>query len=89
VTYTEYSPEKLKNLYAYRCGIETSFRDLKYSIGLTHFHAKKNEGILQEIYARFINFNVCKWLTSHVTIHTSKLKQADQISFSDAVYACR
>ncbi|WP_447558201.1 transposase [Streptococcus suis] len=40
--------KKLKELYAYRWGIETSFRDLKYSIGLTHFHAKKKEGILQE-----------------------------------------
>ncbi|HFU4518054.1 TPA: IS4 family transposase [Streptococcus suis] len=89
VTNTDYSPEKLKDLYAYRWGIETSFRDLKYSIGLTHFHAKKKEGILQEIYARFINFNVCKWLTSHVTIKTSKLKQAYKICFSDAVYACR
>ena len=79
VTNTDYSPEKLKDLYAYRWGIETSFRDLKYSIGLTHFHAKKKEGILQEIYARFINFNVCKWLTSHVTIKTSKLKQAYKI----------
>ncbi|HEL1921342.1 TPA: IS4 family transposase [Streptococcus suis] len=89
VTNTDYSPEKLKGLYAYRWGIETSFRDLKYSIGLTHFHAKKKEGILQEIYARFINFNVCKWLTSHVTIKTSKLKQTYKICFSDAVYACR
>ncbi|HEM5399142.1 TPA: transposase, partial [Streptococcus suis] len=89
VTNTDYSPEKLKDLYAYRWGIETSFRDLKYSIGLTHFHAKKKEGILQEIYARFINFNVCKWLTSHVAIKTSKLKQTYKICFSDAVYACR
>ncbi len=89
VTNTDYSPEKLKELYAYRWGIETSFRDLKYSIGLTHFHAKKKEGILQEIYARFINFNVCKWLTSHVAIKTSKLKQTYKICFSDAVYACR
>ncbi len=37
-----------KNLYASRWGIETSFRDLKYSIGLVNFHAKKKEGILQE-----------------------------------------
>ncbi len=89
VTNTNYSPEKLKDLYAYRWGIESSFRDLKYSIGLTHFHAKKKEGTLQEIYARFINFNMCKWLTSHVTIKTLKLKQAYKICFSDAVYACR
>lgn len=50
---------------------------------------KKKEGILQEIYARFINFNVCKWLTSHVAIKTLKFKQAYKIGFSDAVYACR
>ncbi len=75
-----YSPEKLKNLYAYRWGIKTSFRDLKYSIGLTHFHTKKKEGDLQEIYARLINFNFCKWLNSAVTI-----KNKDQ---SDIVYAC-
>ncbi|MFX4008377.1 IS4 family transposase, partial [Streptococcus suis] len=43
----------------------------------------------QEIYARFINFNFCKWLTSHDTIKTSKLKQTYKICFSEAVYACR
>ncbi|MFX3774582.1 transposase, partial [Streptococcus suis] len=30
LTNTDYSPEKLKELYAYRWGIETSFRDLNY-----------------------------------------------------------
>lgn len=60
VTNTDDSVEKLKDLYASRWGIETSFRDLKYSVGLTHFHAQKKEEILQEIYARFINFNCCK-----------------------------
>lgn len=89
VTNTDYSPEKLKELYASRWGIETSFRDLKYSIGLVNFHAKKKEGILQEIYARFINFNFCKWLTSHIPIKKSRAKQAYKICFSDAVYACR
>lgn len=69
VTNTVYSPEEFKNLYAYRWGIETSF------------HAKKKEGSPQETYAPFINFNVCKWLTSHVTIETSKLKQAYKICF--------
>lgn len=88
VTNTDYSVEKLKDLYASRWGIETSFRDLKYSIGLTHFHAKKKEGVLQEIYARFINFNFCKWLTSHITIKKSKTKRAYDINFSDAAYAC-
>ena len=60
VTNTDYSVQELKNLYASRWGIETSFRDLKYSVGLVNFHAKKKEGILQEIFARFTNFNFCR-----------------------------
>ena len=36
-----FPPEALKLLYARRWGIETSFRQLKYTLGLVHFHAKK------------------------------------------------
>lgn len=32
---------ELKKLYAMRWGIETSFRELKYTIGLLHFHSKR------------------------------------------------
>ena len=53
-------------------GIETSFRDLKYSVGLVNFHAKKKEGILQEIFARFTNFNFCRWVISQVAIDSSR-----------------
>ena len=34
----EFSSEDIKVLYNMRWDIETSFRELKYSIGLTHFH---------------------------------------------------
>jgi IS4 transposase len=33
--------QELKKLYHMRWGIETSFRELKYTLGLLHFHAKK------------------------------------------------
>ena len=89
VTNTDYSVQEVKNLYASRWGIETSFRDLKYSIGLVNFHAKKKEGILQEIFARFINFNFCRWVTSQVAIDNSRKKQRYKVCFSDAAYACR
>lgn len=39
----EFPPEELKKLYGMRWGIETSFRDLKYTVGLLHFHSKKVE----------------------------------------------
>lgn len=89
LTNTDYSIEELKNLYASRWGIETSFRDLKYSVGLVNFHAKKKEGLLQEIYARFINFNFTKWVTSQIVIQKARKKGAYKICFSDAAYACR
>ena len=37
----QYPPNKLKELYALRWGIETSFRSLKYTVGLLSFHSKK------------------------------------------------
>lgn len=36
-----FPPNKLKEIYQLRWGIETSFRELKYAIGLTSFHSKK------------------------------------------------
>ena len=40
-----------------RWGIETSFRDIKYAAGMVFFHSRKNELILQEIYAKLILYN--------------------------------
>ena len=37
----DYPAKRLKELYASRWGIETSFRDLKYTIGMLDFHSKK------------------------------------------------
>ena len=37
--------KKIKEIYHLRWGIETSFRELKYAIGLTSFHARKPDFI--------------------------------------------
>ena len=50
----KYPPKELKRLYALRWGIETSFRDLKYTVGMLNFHSKKVMCIHQEIYAHLI-----------------------------------
>lgn len=52
--------ESMKELYHLRWNEETSFRALKYNIGLVHFHSKKRAFIQQEIYARLIMFNLSK-----------------------------
>ena len=53
----KFPPHKLKEIYSMRWGIETSFRELKYAIGLTSFHARKPDFIKQEIYARLLLYN--------------------------------
>ncbi|WP_306756916.1 transposase [Agathobacter rectalis] len=53
-------------IYHLRWGIETSFRELKYAIGLTSFHARKPDFIKQEIYARLLLYNYCELITTHV-----------------------
>jgi hypothetical protein len=84
-----FTPDELKKLYAMRWGIETSFRELKYTIGLVNFHAKKREFIVQEIFARIIMYNFAEMITSHVIISQADTKHAYQINFSVAVSVCR
>lgn len=40
---TEFPLEEIKELYNKRWGIETSFRELKYAIGLNALHSKKKK----------------------------------------------
>lgn len=86
---TEFPPDELKRLYGMRWGIETSFRDLKYTVGLLHFHSKKVEYILQEIYAGLIMYNFSELITSHVVIEKSNRKHEYKVNFSVAVHICR
>lgn len=86
---SEYTPDKLKTLYAARWGIETSFRDLKYTIGLLDFHSKKVMCIYQEIYARLIMYNFAEMITSHVAIKKKQRKYTYKANFSIAVHMCR
>lgn len=84
-----FPPDELKRLYNMRWGIETSFRALKYTLGLLHFHAKKVEYIYQEVFARLIMYNFAEMITSHVIISKADSKYAYRANFSVAVHICR
>lgn len=86
---SQYPAKELKRLYAMRWGIETSFRKLKYTIGLRHFHSKKVEYILQEIFARLIMYNFTELITSSVVIQQKNRKFDYHINFSVAAHICR
>jgi len=84
-----FPPKELKKLYNMRWGIETSFRELKYTVGLLHFHAKKVEYIYQEVFARLIMYNFTELVTSPVIIQKADCKYAYKAKFSAAVHICR
>ena len=80
---------ELKKLYNMRWGIETSFRELKYAVGLTSFHSKKREHIVQEVFARIIMYNFAEMITSHVVISQADTKHTYQVNFTVAIHVCR
>lgn len=81
--------EEIKRLYGWRWGIERSFRELKYTIGLTNFHAKKVEYILQEIFARLTIYNFCERIITTIAIQQKNRKYTYQTNFTVAVFICR
>lgn len=83
-----FPPAALKRLYAMRWGIETSFRSLKYAVGLIHLHAKKPDLVLQEIFASFLVFNFTQTSISAVDTAQGASKYKRRVNFSDAVFAC-
>ena len=85
----KYPPEDLKKLYASRWGIETSFRDLKYTVGLLKYHSKKTACIRQEIFARLTLYNFVEVITSHVAISKKQRKYTYKCNFSVATHVCR
>ena len=89
LTEDEFSVPELKELYAMRWGIETSFRDLKYTLALSYFHSKKTENILQEIFARLTMYNFAELITSHVVVKRKNRKHSYRINFAAAVHICR
>jgi hypothetical protein len=86
---SEFPPEELKILYGMRWGIETSFRELKYTIGLTNFHSKKREYLVQEVFARIIMYNFAEMITTHVVISQPNAKHIYQVNFTIAIHVCR
>lgn len=80
---------EIKKLYHMRWGIETSFRELKYVLGLVSFHCKKQEYAVQEIYARLIMYNFCERITlTAVIVQNSSRKHAYQVNFTMGIHIC-
>lgn len=86
----EFPLEEIKKLYHLRWGIETSFRELKYAIGLVNFHAKKESAIIQEIFAKLVMYNLCQRIIMNVVIRQDKKRKwTYQVNYTMAIHICR
>ncbi|MDF1618813.1 IS4 family transposase [Petrocella sp. FN5] len=85
----EFSANDIKKIYNMRWGIETSFRELKYSVGLNQFHSKEQSCIEQEILGKLIMYNYCSMITSQVIIEQYEKKLTYQSNFTRAVQICK
>lgn len=82
--------EDVKKLYHMRWGIETSFRDLKYSLGLVNLHGKSDAFVEQEIYSALTMFNFTSRIVREVVIQQPKDGiYAYRVNFKMAVVLCR
>lgn len=86
---TEASLDQIREYYHMRWGIETSFREIKHTLALTHLHAKKVEYIVQEIFAKMVMYNFCSIITSHVVIQKKQRRHCYQVNFSKAISICK
>ena len=85
----EFSADRIKELYHMRWGIETSFRELKYAIGLINFHSKKVDHIAQEVFTKLTMYNFCEIITLNVVITYKQRKHEYQVNFTIAIHICR
>lgn len=86
----EFTIDDIKNLYCKRWGIENSFRELKYAIGLNALHSKKRKLIQQEIYARMILYNFCQRIVQEIKIPKKDNRMYEyQVNFTRSFHILR
>lgn len=85
---TGFALDDIKFCYSPRRGIETSFRDLKHTIGVANLHPKKTEFVTLELWGRLILYNFCSIIILHVPIRHRTRKHEYQAGFSLAMKIC-
>lgn len=82
--------DDIRNLYRSRWGIEISFRNLKYSVGLLNLHGKSDDFARQEIFSSMIFSNFCNRIVNQVVLQQKDENCLEyQVNMKMAVYLCR
>lgn len=67
-----FTPAQIRELYHSRWGVETAFRELKYTCGLKNLHGRSEEFARQEVYASMLMTNICSRIISSVVVRQPK-----------------
>lgn len=85
-----FTPDMIRELYHARWGIETAFRELKYTYGLVNLHGRKDEFVRQEIYAHMIMATLCSRIINAVIVQQSeRRKYVYRVNQKMAIFLCK
>lgn len=85
----QFPMSEIKKLYHMRWGIETSFRELKYIIGLSQLHCRREDFVSQEIFARLTMYNFCERILNCVVIEQDENRKYQyQVNFTMGMQIC-
>lgn len=84
----EFTETEIINLTPFRWRIESSFRDLKHTIGAAYIHFVKPVHYLQEFWARFTTYNYISAIHAKITtaLGVKKLKKSEDVIQIDSSY---
>lgn len=80
--------EKIRELYHLRWGIETSFRTLKYAVGMINLHSIKENSILQEIWSSFIMYNLSSRIAAVIIVEQKPTKYTYKVNMTLMIHIC-
>ena len=89
ITNLDFPPDELKKIYNMRWSIETSFRDLKYTLKTLKIHAKNLEYARHEIFAGLIMYNFSALINSQAVLENKQRKHVYKPNFSAVVKISR
>ena len=86
----EFPFEEIKKLYKMRWGVETSFKNLKYPMGVNQLGCKRKDFVKQDIFARLTMYNFYQRIMNEIDVNQGGEKKCIyQVNFSMSSHICR
>lgn len=86
----EFPFEEIKKLYKMRWGVETSFKNLKYPMGVNQLPNRRKGFVKQDIFARLTMYNFYQRIMNEIEVIQNERKKCKyQINFAMSSHICR